>query len=471
MEKTEIELAVEAALAKQTADNAAKAASEAEVQAKIDAAVKAQTDKLEKEFAEQNRIPGGMPYVKKYGDTDKFDNLDASDTATMIGVLKSANKPVSIGALKALSLKLSEDKTEVGNQGQKAMKAVGMKAGEIDYSTSDGYGDQWVDVAYSTSLWGSIRIPTSIAAKIPSVEFPRGVESMIMHLEGDDPTWYNVAENTTNGSTTGSPAPTVTSSRLGTPANATMTLAKLGARTNYTGELEESSMIPFASQLRSQLVVSGAEALESAIIDGDTAATTANVNATDGAGCTGVEWYSVFDGMRKSAIVTTAANSRSAAGSLDVTDYLETVKLMGASGLNALDVNKVEFIIGAATHFKTLALPEILTKDVSSSPTIEGGRLTGLWGYKINLSGAMCKNSAKRLTTAAGDISLTDSNNLYGQILAARWDQWKLGWMRYMKMTTTYFANSDTNEIVALMRVGLKQRDTEASAVTYYVGV
>jgi hypothetical protein len=250
-----------------------------------------------------------------------------------------------------------------------------------------------------------------------------------------------------------------------------LTLAKLGARVVWSGELDEDSLIPFAGQLRTQLSISGAEAVESAIIDGDTAATTANVNATDGAGCTGVEWYSVFDGMRKSALVTTAANSRSAAGSLDVNDYLETIKLMGASGSNSVDVTKTEFIIGTATHFKTLALPELLTRDVNGSPTIEGGRLTGLWGYKINLSGAMCKNSAKRLTTAAGDISLTDTNNLYGQILAVRYDQWKLGWKRRMTMETTRFANSDSNEIVAMIRLGLKQRDTEASAVTYYVGV
>jgi hypothetical protein len=38
-------------------------------------------------------------------------------------------------------------------------------------------------------------------------------------------------------------------------------------------------------------------------------------------------------------------------------------------------------------------------------------------------------------------------------------------------METTRFANSDSNEIVAMMRVGLIQRDTEAAAITYNVGV
>jgi hypothetical protein len=40
-----------------------------------------------------------------------------------------------------------------------------------------------------------------------------------------------------------------------------------------------------------------------------------------------------------------------------------------------------------------------------------------------------------------------------------------------MTIEFTRFANSDTNELVAMTRWGLGQRDTEASAITYYVGV
>jgi len=43
--------------------------------------------------------------------------------------------------------------------------------------------------------------------------------------------------------------------------------------------------------------------------------------------------------------------------------------------------------------------------------------------------------------------------------------------MRHMKLETTRYAASDSTEIVAMMRVGLKQRDTEAAAITYGVVV
>jgi len=471
MEQTEVEKIVAEALSKQREEDALKATKAAELQAEIDKAVKAEREKLEKEFAEGNRLPSvRAPYVKKFGDTDAFDNLDAADTATLIGVVKSAGKPVSNGALKALAFKLEEDKSEVGRLGQKAMKAAGIKAGEIDYSTSSGYGDEWVGVAYSSALWESIRVGSFVVGKIPSIEFPKGVESMQLHLESTDPIWYNVSENTTNGSTVGAPAPTITSSRIAT-GNASLTLGKLGARVVYTGEIEESSMIPFAAQVRQQLAVSGAEYLESAIIDGDTETTdSTNINQIGGAEVTGGH-YLIFDGFRKSPLVTTTANSR-AGGALTVDDFLETLKLMGGAGINALDNTKVSFIIDPNVNWKALTLPEVLTKDVFSGATIEGGKLRQIFGYGVDVSGSMHFMSSVRKANSAGKVDTTTAtNNLYGAILAVRWDQWKLGWMRHMKLETTRFANSDSNEIVAMMRVGLKQRDTEASAITYGVTV
>lgn len=471
MDEKELDALIESKL-KAKLDAEAKAAEAKAAEATHTAeAVKAAKSEWEAEAAKSGRLPiSGMPAVAKYGDLRPYDNLDAGEQAVMLGVLAAAHKPASPAALKALAIKLEGDKGEVGRVGQNAMKAMGMKANEIDYSTLSNYGDEWVGVAYSQAIWESIRVECKVLARLPQFEFPVGAESIVLPLESTDPVWYNVAEATSSATGYAGPTPTVTASNMGT-GKANMTLAKLGARVIWTGELDEGSIVPFAGQLRIQLGKSGAEYLESAILDGDPTLTVANINATDGAGGTAGKWYTVWAGMRYSALITTAANSRSAAGSLDVTDYLETVKLMGAGGRNALDVSKVFFVVDAATYNKTRSLPEVLTKDVSSSPTIEGGQLVKLWGYDLIASGAMLMNSAKHLTTAAGDISLTDSGNSYGQIVAVRGDQWNFGWRRRMTMETTRWAASDSTEIVAMVRCGLIQRDTEASAVTYYVGV
>jgi len=444
------------------------------------AELKAENEALKEQAAKAGRLPYAEKGVNihKYGELRPYDNLDAGDMATLVGVLEAnlGNKRatrVSDAALKALAMKLEEDKSGIGVIGRQALKAAGIKANEVEYSTLANYGDDWVGVAYSQAIWDAIRIGTPVVAKLPSIEVPRGVESINLPLESGDPTFYKVAENTTYDSTMKYPVPTITSSQMGT-AKVSLTLSKMGARVLWSGELEERSLVPFAAQLRQQLQAAGAEYLESAVIDGDNVTTaTTNINDIAATGVQGgTEYYLMFDGFRVSPLVTTTANSRSAGGSLDVSDYIETVKLMGGAGINAMDRSKVSFIVDPSTYYKTITLPEVLTRDVFSSPTLEGGQLKGLWGYELLQSANMHRMSSVRKANSAGKVDQdTTTNNAYGAILAVRWDQWKFGFQRRMTLEVDRFAASDTNEIVAMMVCGLIQRDTEASAITYYVGV
>jgi hypothetical protein len=473
MDATDVTKLVAEALAKHELDRkAAEDAAKADA-LKFEQAVQAEAAK--RDAAVERRIPGGMPYVAKYGYSNKWDGLNAADTAIVISVLESSKHlpntgKVSDGALKSLALKLNDEKSEAAELGRRALKATGLKADEISYSTLSSYGDDWVGVAYSQALWESIRLNTFVVNKLPSVEVPQGYESIYLPLESTDPTWYKVAQASSSATSYAGPTPTVTATLAGS-ARVQMTLAKMGARIVWTGEMDEDSLIPYAGQMRTQLGVSGAEYLESALIDGDTE-TTASTNVNDIAGTpASTDWFLVWDGFRKSCLVTTSANSRSAAGSLDVTDYLETVKLMGTGGINGFDTSKVGFIIDVPTHYKTLTLPEVLTRDVASSPTIEGGRVTRLWGYDINVSAQMCKHSGYNLSEATGKVDEDNpTHNLYGSILAVRWDQWKFGWRRRMTMESMRWPASDSTEIVAMLRCGLIQKDTEASAISYYVG-
>jgi len=456
---------------------AAKAAEEKAVQDRIDLAVKAEREKLEKKFAESNRLSGfGVPYAAKFGELSPYDNLDAADQAVLAGVLMEAQRRgiskhgISEPALKALAIKLEEDKGPVGLVGQKAMKMAGVKANELNYSTQTNYGDEWIGIAYSQAIWEAIRVGTVVAAKISSIEVPRGAESIIDPLESADPTFYKVAETTDLGAS-GWPVATVTSSKLGT-AQKVMNLAKMGARVVWTGEMEEGSVLPFIRQLRQQLERAGAEQFEHTIIDGDTApGATANINHIGGTPAA-TDLYLLYDGFRKVALVTNPANSRSAGGSLVASDFIETVKLMGTAGINALDRMKVDFLIDANVHWKALDLIEVKTKDVFTQPTIENGLLTAIFGYKVNVSAFMHYKSAARKANTAGKVDqTTPANNTTGAILAVRWDQWRLGYQRRMTIETTRIPRADATEIVALMRVGLSYRDTEAAAISYNVGV
>ena len=459
---------------------------EAARKAAIADAVKAEREKWEAENAKSARLPGGAPFVAKHSDVWKYDNLDAGDQAVLVGILGEAQKSrlsrdgASEAAIKALGIKLEEDAEQdgaVGVVGMKALKAAGFagKANELNYSTYSTYGDDAVGVAYSQALWEKIRKDAWVASQIPSIEVPQGHESITIPLEGADPTFYKMAQATGLASSTDhAPAATVTSSKVGTSSQS-LTLAKMGARTLWSGEMEEDSLIPWVAQMRAQMARAGADTFNAVLIDGDTE-TGATTNINDIGGTPGgSEYFMLLNGFRKLALVTNTANKRDG-GVLTVEDFLETLKLLGNSGKNA-DPSKVGFIVDPNVGWKLLELDEVKTRDTFSRPTIENGQLASIWGYNVRTSWNMHKSSEANTgyvykTNTAGKVDIdTASNNTKGVILAVRWDQWLLGYRRRMVIETTRFPESDTNQIVAQMRFGMTYRDTEASAITYNLTV
>ena len=454
----------------------------AEKEEEIEAAKKEaeEAEKKAKEDATKGRrlrdLPEGVTQAK-FTELYKYDNLSADDTAFMLGVQKSwqhlpeAEAPKE-AAVKALAVKLGEDKGEVGRIGRQAMKMAGVpiKGDEVMQQDLTGYGDEWVGAAYSQSLWNSIRADTFVAANMPSVEVPQGYESITLPLEGADPTYYKVAEVTDTDATSLIPVATIPTSQMATSSK-TLSLVKMGARVIWSGELQEDSLIPFVAQLRSQMAAAGADNLEHAIIAGDTALTAAtNINDIAGT-AVAADIFTLFNGMRKSALVTTAANSRNG-GTITDADYIETMKLMGTAGLNSSDVTKCAFIQDGNVRWKSLQISEVKTRDVYSNPTIENGMLVNIWGYPVFTSYNMHKGSAVRKANTDGKVDLdTTTNNTTGSILGVRWDQWLLGYRRRMTMETTRYARSDSTELVAMMRLGLVQRDTEACAISYGLAV
>ena len=250
-------------------------------------------------------------------------------------------------------------------------------------------------------------------------------------------------------------------------------MGKLGAAVIWSSELDEDSLINWATELRRDLELEAAEVLESLVIDGDTATTTVT-NINDIAGTPGgTEYYLVLNGFRKLALVTNTANSRSA-GTLTVEDFIETIKLMGIAGKNAQFKDKVSFILDPWTYMKAFELSELKTNDVSAAPTIANGELQRIYGYGIipthNMHRFNTDTTYGLKANSAGKVDVdTAANNLYGAILAVRWDQWMLGWKRRVKVETARVIRADATELALTMRVGLIYRDTEASAISYGV--
>jgi len=487
--------------AKLTAIKANEEAAELLKQAEADEAARIEREKDEavkaavaQEAAKHRRLDmADAPYQTKYNDTSKYDNLDVVETALVIDTLNTQNKPVSGGAFKALALKIGELKANNENDKEekkslnyirnsfKAAVNHGISMNEIEaavkaatdpmYTGGSGIGSDWVGTAYSSELWRSIRAASMILNRVPSDVIPDGYSSKYYPLESTDPTWYKVAEATASDSTLKVPAATITASQAAT-ANKQLTVGKLGARVLYTGEMVEDSLISFAPQLREQLMISGAEILEHVAVDGDVE-TSANKNINDIAGTpAATDVFLLLDGFRKLALVTNTANSRSAGGAFVIKDFSDTLRLMGVAGLAGADPTKVGFIVDFNTHWAALNLPEALTKDVYSNATFENGFLKRAYGYEVMPSFQMHRMASDRKANTSGKVDQdTTANNTTGSILSVRFDQWKQAYKRRMTLETTRIANADSWEIVGLVRWGMAYRDTEASAISYNVGI
>ena len=482
MEPKEIEQTVQDALKaydeQKKVEADAKIVAEAAQKAATDTAVESAKAEWEKEAAKGRRLPIGTPEVMKFNKIGKYDYIDPHDLALGIAVLKSQGKHVPNEALQSIAVRFADapkpetlEAAKTVNDIKMAMGEAGiaMKADEIMQQDLASFGDDWVAAGYSPRLWESIRAETPVMAKLPQEEIPHGHESMRYLLEAGDPTWYNVAEATDENATTKTVNATIPSSKVGT-AKQDMSLAKLGVRVSYSGELNEDSLISIASQIPAQIVASGRDILEHVIIDGDTAlGATTNINHIGGTPA-GTEAFTVCNGFRKLAIITNASNSRSGAV-LDSADYLETAKLLGVDGLYA-DPTKCDFIVPKNVYWKTLSLADVMTQDVNSAATLEKGVLLRMWGFPLMVTNMMHFASTARKANAAGKVDqTTPSNNVTGSILAVRWDAWKFGWKRRMTLETTRIPRADVTEIVAIMRFGLVYRDVEAAAISYNITV
>jgi phage head maturation protease len=472
-------------------------------QAAADAAVAQAMKAFEARLAEQQPAerPDNDPGIKQVNviadSSDwKYDNYPAGDIAATLEFVSKAKRvtprQLNPDMVKALARRLesseANDEMELTGAGGRpyktagslkmaktAMKRAGIKADETNFSTNASYGDEWIGVAYSGQLWESVRDNSGVVQRVPTFEFPAGAESLVIPLESTDPIWYLVSQAGDPSNNLSHFTLTVPVKALGT-GNKTMTLGKLGTATLYTGEMVEDAVLPFANQLRAQIAISGSEYLESALIDGDNAtATTTNVNDIAGTPAS-TDYFLIWDGFRVSPLVTTTANSRDG-GVLTSADFIETVKLMGVSGKVGYNRNAVSFILPPPTHWKALELADIKTRDVFANPTLENGNLTRIWGYEVLVSYNYNKPSLvntgyeyKENTSGKIDVD-TASNNTKGSLLAVRWDHWRMGFRRRMVTEVERIPRADGWEITTLMRAGLAQRDTEASAITYNLTV
>ena len=158
--------------------------------------------------------------------------------------------------------------------------------------------------------------------------------------------------------------------------------------------------------------------VESAIINGDTVLTAStNINLIDGTPA-GTEHYTICDGLRKTAIATTAPNGDPDLGTVDIADVFTLISILG----NLFSEDRCLFLTNTATSLKLAALDQFTNAATRGTVnTITGtSKIPALCGVDL------IRHEYFPLTNANGKVSATASNNTKGGLLLFRKDavQW-----------------------------------------------
>jgi hypothetical protein len=372
----------------------------------------------------------------------------------------------------AKALDPSAAKDTLIEQDRYALKAAQpFRADELNATDITGQGAEWVEVFYDTRLWERARESTElfnllVAKGMRQVDIPQGAKGMNVKTNTGSPTVYTGPEGN-DVAADGRPEVVASITPL-TTGEVEKNAAQHLLATAQTFTFDEDSLIGLAQFLNTDLSDTLAEALESALINGDTTATaSSNINLIDGTPAGGLEkpLYLAWDGLRHNPLVDyTARASDNAAAALDMTDYENTVALF-PNAIRA-DRKRMLFVLDYDTESATRLLPELLTQDVAGNrATIFAGDIGPLFKVDTYTSGFLA------LSNGSGMISATAGNNTQGQILCVYAPYWQYGRKRAITIETDRDILAQATVFVASVRHILAARGDGAATITYDVTV
>jgi len=206
-------------------------------------------------------------------------------------------------------------------------------------------GQEFVPTLLSADFINRFRLEAKVAALFNDYPMPSNPWKMPYYAGMNASNFYFVGESTSD-SPTGSPPSTP-----GTDAQ-TLTAKKFKARVLFSDELNEDSVVAVLPMLRADLIKSGAEAVEDAIINGDVTATHQDSDVTSSQ-----DRRKAWSGLRKLCPVGPKIDLSTFT---TMAHYQGLLKLMGKYGMNPKDM---AVIVGAVAYnkFRALTAPGMLT--------------------------------------------------------------------------------------------------------------
>lgn len=244
------------------------------------------------------------------------------------------------------------------------------------FTTGAGTGGDFVPTGLSRTFFEEVMVQLAVADLHEQINMPTNPYRypIVYH----DEMGYLVAENTSNTRT--EIDADVSSSNM--TGNLELDAKKIAAKIRISEELNEDSIIPVADVARKRLVTAIAKAVETAIINGDTAATHMDSDVT-----AANDPRKAFDGYRKVASLGTAKID-AGGGALNGDHILNARALMGKYGLNP---NELALVCSVTVYLKDLinlkdsaGNPLVITRDkYGTQATVFNGELGKIFGIPI----------------------------------------------------------------------------------------
>lgn len=325
-------------------------------------------------------------------------------------------------------------------QARNVRKAVVYGQKQNILSDAQGFGLELVNTTLSSDLLSRLYIESVLSAEFAGQEIVMPTNPFLLPLTTTRPTFLVGSQGGAAGSTD-----------VGT-VNTTLTAVKLIGQIGYSYESDEDSIIAILPMLQEQLGASAADALESAMINGDTTATHQDSDIESVAN----HASKAFKGFRKYAIAG-SLNVDLSAGGITAMNIGALRKSMGKYGVRTQDLI---LVTGVKGYNDIVQLDETLTADkVNGAARILTGNAPSIFGVRVVTSAAVREdlNASGVYQSSAGE---------FGSIFLIHKPSFLLGTRRGFTVEVHQDKQTQLNYVIASFRRAFMPKETPSTTVS-----
>lgn len=398
----------------------------------------------------------------------KYDRMSVTDLAFMT-LLLGGNTRKRYTPSRELMKTIADKTVKAAHSGHHVTGSVlktayAIKADELDHTTNDGYGEEWVGEIWASELWDRVYDEDPIAGLFESIDMPS--ENYRLPLVTSAPVVYAVPETTDAEQLQlhDETKTAIPSSKIGT-GDLEMHAVKLAARVGWSNELNEDSVVPIIPTFRREMERALMEAIAGVFLFADYEAS-GNINYAGGTASSAIgNWFVDNAGILKYALNNTSTHGVDFGGAAPSVEKIRQMRARMPARYGKRTDN-LAWITDYQTYMKLLNIPELLTEDkYGVDATIKTGGLQYMDGIPVYVTDVM------GLASATGKISSTANQNTLGRLALVYRPGIITGYRRTSNITVEFLSYYDAYMMTGTVRPAVLSYDNDVAVVGFNIGV